>query len=78
MQEALDRVCLVHHTNPGAKASVCKAVAKSADRVGHDEHGVGRVERQDDIRDDVAERCHDCDTSLPEPLVDSSVGEGGD
>lgn len=44
MQEALYGVCLVHDANPGAKAGVCQAVAKPTDRVGYDEHGVGRVE----------------------------------
>ena len=78
MQEALYGVRLVHHTDPSAKASVCQAVTKAADRVGHNKHGVGRVECQDDVRDDVAERCHDHDTSLAKPLVNTSLGEGGD
>lgn len=78
MQKALYGICLVHHADPGAKASVCQAVAKATDGVGYDEHGVGRVECQDDVRDDMTNRCHDCDTSLPKPLVNARIGKGGD
>lgn len=75
MQEPLDCVRLIHGANPGAKARISQSIAESADHVGHDECWVRRMQGQDDVCDDVAERCHDGHASLTELLMNPSVGK---
>lgn len=78
MQEPLDGIGLVHDADPSTEAGVREAVAEAANHVDDDENGPGRVDGQDDVGDDVAQRRHDCDTALAEFHVDAGVCKGSD
>lgn len=78
MQEPLDRVGLVHDTDPGTEARIRETVSETAKHVDHDEHGEGRMLGQNDVGNEVAEGGHDGDAALAEDGVDSGIGEGSD
>lgn len=54
VHEALDGVRLVHGAHPSAEAGVRQPVPKAADDVDHDQHGVGRMQTEGHVGDNVA------------------------
>lgn len=78
MHKTLDSVGLIHDTYPGTEACIREAVAETADDINDDKEGPRWVERKGHVGGDMADRCHDGDSSLAIFHVDRSVSDGGD
>lgn len=78
MQKSLNRIRLIHGTNPRAETRVCQAISKAADGVAHNKSWIWRMRGEDGKRYEMAYGRHDGHAPLAEYDMDSGIGKRSD
>lgn len=78
LKDARHNVCVGHITDPSTPCCINEAIAETDKNKHHDQNGVWRMDRNDDVWDEVAERADDGDASLAEFDMDVVIEDGGE
>ena len=78
MQETEQFIRIGHIANPGIPGRVFKAIAEPGEDKRDDQHRIRRMDRVDDVGDEMAARGEDSDTALAEVVVDVVVEQGSE
>ena len=76
MQKPQYLIRVRHVAHPGVPRRVREPITEARDHEDDDEHGVGRVNGDDDVGDQVADGGKDADAALSEFQVNCVVHEG--
>ena len=77
MHDPLYGIRVFHHAHPCAETRIGESVPEAGDDVDYHDDWEGRMQCDDDIRDNMAQWREEADPSLAEVRVDGGVDEGG-